>query len=90
MTEARRSIRQYTEGMVCADNSDFNAQVQKAKTDGLPTAELTELFEKLLDEDRKLEDRLGNQVSAADDPSAKYYKCSGQALQKDQSIHCSV
>lgn len=67
MTEARRSIRQYTEGMVCADNSDFNAQVQKAKTDGLPTAELTELFEKLLDEDRKLEDRLGNQVSAAED-----------------------
>ena len=53
--------------MVCADNSDFNAQVQKAKTDGLPTAELTELFEKLLDEDRKLEDRLGNQVSAAED-----------------------
>lgn len=67
ITEARRSIRQYTEGMVCADNSDFNAQVQKAKTDGLPTAELTELFEKLLDEDRKLEDRLGNQVSAAED-----------------------
>ena len=67
MTEARRSICQYTEGMVCADNSDFNAQVQKAKTDGLPTAELTELFEKLLDEDRKLEDRLGNQVSAAED-----------------------
>lgn len=67
MTEARRSIRQYIEGMVCADNSDFNAQVQKAKTDGLPTAELTELFEKLLDEDRKLEDRLGNQVSAAED-----------------------
>lgn len=67
MTEARRSIRQYTEGMVCADNSDFNAQVQKAKSDGLPTAELTELFEKLLDEDRKLEDRLGNQVSAAED-----------------------
>lgn len=67
ITEARRSIRQYTEGMVCADNSDFNAQVQKAKTDGLPTAELTELFEKLLDEDRKIEDRLGNQVSAAED-----------------------
>ena len=67
MTEARRSIRQYTEGMVCADNSDFNAQVQKAKTDGLPTVELTELFEKLLNEDRKLEDRLGKQVNAAED-----------------------
>ncbi len=67
MTEARRSIRQYTEGMVCADNSDFNAQVQKAKTDGLPTAELTELFENLLKEDRKLEDRLDEQVKAAED-----------------------
>ena len=67
MTEARRSIRQYTEGMVCADNSDFNAQVQKAKTDGLPTAELTELFENLLSEDKTLETKLDEQVSAAED-----------------------
>lgn len=67
MTEARRSIRQYTEGMVCADNSDFNAQVQKAKTDGLPTAELTELFENLLSEDKTLEAKLDEQVSAAED-----------------------
>lgn len=66
MTEARRSIRQYTEGMVCADNSDFNAQVQKAKTDGLPTAELTELFENLLSEDKTLETKLDEQVSAAE------------------------
>ena len=67
MTEARRSIRQYTEGMVCADNSDFNAQVQKAKTDGLPTAELTELFENLLSEDKTLETKLDEKVSAAED-----------------------
>ena len=67
MTEARRSIRQYTEGIVCADNSDFNAQVQKAKTDGLPTAELTELFENLLSEDKTLETKLDEQVSAAED-----------------------
>ena len=67
MTEARRSIRQYTEGMVCADNSDFNAQVQKAKTDGLPTAELTELFENLLKEDRLLKTKLDEQVKAAED-----------------------
>ena len=67
MTEARRSIRQYTEGIVCADNSDFNAQVQKAKTDGLPTAELTELFENLLKEDRLLKTKLDEQVKAAED-----------------------
>ena len=67
MTEARRSIRQYTEGMVCADNSDFNAQVQKAKTDGLPTAELTELLENLLKEDRLLKTKLDEQVKAAED-----------------------
>ena len=67
MTEARRSIRQYTEGMVCADNSDFNAQVQKAMTDGLPTAELTGLFENLLKEDRLLKTKLDEQVKAAED-----------------------
>ena len=67
MTKAADSIRQYTEGMVCADDSDFYAEVQKTKRDGLPTAELTELFEKLLHEDETRKTKLDEQVSAAED-----------------------
>ena len=67
MAKATDSIRQYTGGMVCADDSEFRAEVQKAKTDGLPTAELTELFEKLLDEDKALETTLDKRVKAAED-----------------------
>ena len=66
MTEARRSIRQYTSGMVRADDSDFCAEVQTAKTGGLPIAELTELLAKLLNEDGALETLLTEQVSAAE------------------------
>lgn len=64
---AALSIRQFTDGMRCADDSDYCAEVQKAKADGLPIAELTELFEKLLDEDGKHEDRLNGQVRDAED-----------------------
>lgn len=67
MAEARLSIQKYTDDMKCAGNSDFCADVQKAKTDGLPTAELTELFENLLKEDRLLKTKLDEQVKAAED-----------------------
>ena len=66
MKESRRSIRQYAEGMVCADDSDFRAEVLSAKADGLPSSGLTELFEKLLKEDEALEGRLNGQVKAAE------------------------
>lgn len=66
MAEAKRSIRQYTEGMVCADNSEFRAQVLQAKADALPLSQLTELFEALLKEDAALETQLNEQVEAAE------------------------
>ena len=66
MAEARRSIRQYTGSMDCADDSDFRADVQKAKADGLPIGELQELFEKLLKENGALETRLNEQVEAVE------------------------
>ena len=66
MAEARRSIRQYTGGMDSAGNSDFSAEAQKAKKDGLPIAELLELFKKLLDEDERLKTRLDGQVEAVE------------------------
>lgn len=89
MAEAKRSIRQYTEGMVCADGSDFCAAVQKAKADGLPGSELTALFETLLNEDRALEAQLNEQIERAENmiaaldkqmEAAKAYRQTQKAL----------
>ena len=64
--EVRRDIQQEVKRIACADDSDFRAAVQKAKTNGLPTAELEELFEHLLQEDRKLETQLNEEKTAAE------------------------
>ena len=66
MADAARSIRQYTDGMLCDGGSMFHADVQKAKTDGLPTAELIGLLEKLLGADRALWAQLEGQIDAAE------------------------
>ncbi len=64
--EAKRSIWQYTGGMVCAADSNFAADVRKAKDDGLPTADLMELFEKLLNEDHALLSQMSKQAAEAE------------------------
>ena len=70
MAEAKRSIGKYTDDMVCADDSDFCTDVRKAKADGLPINELTELFERLLEVDGKLETQLNEQIKAAEESIA--------------------
>lgn len=64
--EVRRDIQQEVKRIACADDSDFRAAVQKAKTNSLPSDELTELFENLLQEDRKLETQLDEEKTAAE------------------------
>lgn len=44
MKEAERSISQYTGGMVCAVDSVYCSDVEKAKNNGMPTADLVELL----------------------------------------------
>ena len=51
---ASRSIKQYIEGIMCAEDSELLADTEKARCGELPMAELTELLEKLISEDSEL------------------------------------
>jgi hypothetical protein len=55
---ACRSIQQYISGMVCDAESPLSPDVKKAKAGELPMAEITELFDKLLEADRDREAKL--------------------------------
>ena len=56
--QAARSIAQYISGIVCDAQSPFAADAQKAKAGELPFAEVTDLFDRLLQEDRAAEGAL--------------------------------
>ena len=49
--QAKQSIRQYIEGILCDEDSLLALEVKKAKADALPMSELMELLEALLAED---------------------------------------
>lgn len=51
--EGTRSIRQYVDGIRCGEDSLLAVEVQRAQERELPTKEVMELLEKLLEEDKK-------------------------------------
>ena len=61
-----RSIRQYIEGMVCHEDSPHLPAVNKARDGQLPTAEVIELFECLLTEDKTKQTVLDTKMQAAE------------------------
>ena len=56
--QAARSIEQYVEGILCTEESVLTPEVKKAKNRQLPVHDLTELLEKLLQEDQTLREKL--------------------------------
>ena len=61
-SQADQSIRQYVEGVSCEEGSVWEQEVQRAKTSELPTAELLELLDRLLDEDAAAQTKLDTQL----------------------------
>ena len=55
--------RQYISGIVCSEDSALYPIVKKAKTDGILTAEVMELLDKLLAEDRQMQDVLAAKLT---------------------------
>ena len=58
--QASHSIRQYADGILCAPNSLHADQIASARSGMLPPAELTQLLDQLLEEDRISETLLEN------------------------------
>ena len=61
--QAARSIQQYISGMVCDEEFSAASDVKKAKGGELPFADVMELFDKLLQEDRDTEATLDVQLA---------------------------
>lgn len=63
MKQARASIAQYIEGIVCHEDSLLAPQVRKAHKGELPVSEIQELLEKLLLEDSAQQEKLDAQAA---------------------------
>ena len=64
--QASRSIRQYIDGILCDEDSLLAPEVRKAKDGLLPTADVTALFEKLIQEDTDAQAALDAQLADAE------------------------
>ena len=60
--DSARSIRQYVDGIVCGEDSLLSVDVKRAQEEGLPTKEVMELLEKLLEEDEKAYEALDQEL----------------------------
>lgn len=92
--QAARSIRQYIDGMVCDGDSLLSPDVKKSKQGELPIAAVMELFEKLLQEDRAVQQELELQQEetenryefiAAQLTQAQAYAAAKEALARQKS-----
>ena len=61
--QMNRSIRQYVGGMVCDKDSLLSIDVKKAREGELPIAEVMELFDRLLEEDRAVQEALDDRLT---------------------------
>ena len=61
---ASRSIRQYLDGMLCPEDSPLSLDVKKARAGELPMADVMELFDRLLQEERATQQGLDTRLAA--------------------------
>ena len=92
--QASRSIRQYVDGIQCDADSLLALEAQKARAGELPIAEVMELLEKLLQEDRDAQASL-DETSAEAEQAAEFiaarltraqaYRTAKQSLQQQEA-----
>lgn len=64
--DARNSIRQYMEGIVCAEDSSLTEQTRQARDGNLPVEEVLSLLDALLEEDQEAQKALDAQLQDTD------------------------
>lgn len=65
--QALLSIRQYLSGILCAEDSPLSPEVAKARQGQLPTAEVMDLFDRLLREDLDARDDADSQLKQTEE-----------------------
>ena len=64
--DARKSVKQYIQGIVCADEDVLSIEVDKAKAGGLLTNETIDLIEKLILKDKETRGTLDKEIKGFD------------------------
>lgn len=83
--DSRRSIKQYIDGIVCDEDSLLASTVKKAKDNSLPTNEVAELIEKLLEADTSAADKTSAVINELDKALEEINTKLGKAAQTDKA-----
>ena len=64
--DVQDSIRQYIDGILCAEESEYTQKVQQAKDGSLPIWEVLDMLDSLVESDTALQDTLETQLTETD------------------------
>lgn len=60
--ELQNSLKQYIDGLIVDEHSEFNEKIQKAKASELPIKELTEAVDNIVKEDTEKGNKISNEI----------------------------
>ena len=83
--EAKNSIRQYVDGILCDEQSVLAGSLERAKTDGAPVAETLSLLENMNRDDAAAEKSLAEKIEAAERELIEIEKRLTQAEERRKS-----
>lgn len=83
--DAKNSVRQYIQGILCAKEDPLSVQVEKAREGGLPITETVGLIERLVAQDVAEEERLGRRSGALEQERAKINARIGKAEEQERA-----
>jgi len=83
--DAGNSLRQYIGGICCGEESEFWESAAKAREGGLPTADVLELTEQILAEDRETEAGAGHRLNLLEEEIAAGNQNLGKARELENA-----
>ncbi len=83
--EAKNSIRQYVDGILCDEQSVLAGSLERAKTDGAPVSETLSLLENMNRDDAAAEKSLAEKIEAAERELIEIEKRLTQAQERRKS-----
>ena len=75
----KAGVEQYIQGIVCAPESSFSGELEKAKEGRLPVAEVLELLEHILAQDKKIRDGTEEELGRTEEKLAGVVRELGRA-----------
>lgn len=83
--DARKSVRQYVQAIVCDETNPYFSQAGKAREGNLPIRDTMELLEKLGEQDAREEERLGEKQRLLEEELAEVNARIGRAEEQEKA-----